>query len=115
MGPVLTVKKAAYQKKLDYYPIVPIAAELRARSGWRRLLAPTRESLISHKGSSLDIPGYLDVDLRDYSEWQQSRFQEPSLQAEVRKACDALLMEAQEGVREDTVLVSMGSPTGRIW
>jgi hypothetical protein len=44
-------------------------------------------------GSPLDIPGHLDVALGDYSKWQESRFQDPLLQAEVRKAHDALLAE----------------------
>ena len=53
----------------------------------------SKESSNMQKGSPLDIDGHLDVGLKDYSKWQESRFENPSLQAEVRKANDALLAE----------------------
>ena len=46
--------------------------------------------------SSIDLPdlfisGLLDVAMRDYSTWQQSRLGDKALKVEVRKACDVAL------------------------
>ncbi|KAJ6140366.1 hypothetical protein N7471_006852 [Penicillium samsonianum] len=39
----------------------------------------------------LYIPSLLDVAVREYSAWQQSRLSDETLKAEVRKACDIAL------------------------
>jgi RES domain-containing protein len=46
--------------------------------------------------SSVDVPaiyisGLLDVAVREYSSWQQSRLGDEALKSEVRKACDVAL------------------------
>lgn len=43
-------------------------------SQYKRSDLSIRESSNTQKGSTLDIPGHLDAALKDYSEWQQSRF-----------------------------------------
>jgi hypothetical protein len=40
---------------------------------------------------ALHISGLLDVAVREYSSWQQSRLSDEVLKAEVRKACDVAL------------------------
>ncbi|KAF3398272.1 hypothetical protein F1880_005600 [Penicillium rolfsii] len=54
--------------------------------------APLKETV----ASSVDFPaihisGLLDVAVREYSSWQQSRLGDEALKAEVRKACDVAL------------------------
>ncbi|KAJ5529827.1 hypothetical protein N7527_003220 [Penicillium freii] len=39
----------------------------------------------------LHIPGLLDLAVKEYSTWQQSRLSDKTLKAEVRKACDVAL------------------------
>ncbi|KAL2005971.1 hypothetical protein VTN00DRAFT_9625 [Thermoascus crustaceus] len=45
----------------------------------------------SANSPGLHITGLLDVAVKEYSDWQQSRFADEALKAEVRKACDAAL------------------------
>ncbi|KAI2834288.1 hypothetical protein CBS11350_10821 [Aspergillus niger] len=51
----------------------------------------------------LQIPGLLDVAVRDYSIWQQSLLDDEGLKAEVRKACDVALDDGLdlEQINED--------------
>ena len=43
------------------------------------------------RARELEIPGFRDDALREYTRWQQSRVRDPSQRAEYQKACDAAL------------------------
>jgi len=50
---------------------------------------------------NLHISGLLDVAVREYSTWQQSRLGDEALKAEVRKACDVALDDGLDLVQID--------------
>ena len=60
-------------------------------SGWSASTFPEDTPISSVEVPAIHIPGLLDVAVREYSSWQQSRLGDEILKAEVRKACDVAL------------------------
>ncbi|KAH8434447.1 uncharacterized protein LDX57_012094 [Aspergillus melleus] len=77
------------------YPPINITNVLPTQSpqapGWSASTFPEDTIASSVEVPAIHIPGLLDVAVREYSSWQQSRLGDEILKAEVRKACDVAL------------------------
>jgi hypothetical protein len=64
-------------------------------------LYPDNTTTSSTGPPDLHISGLLDVAVREYSTWQQSRLREEALKAEVKKACEIALDDGLDLVQID--------------